>query len=225
MSGPTDRQQAVVETPPELSSTDRTDQAAPIIGLYMLPEVHGGCRQYCCECLLVVGILLPMLGPVLGLCVFAPYFSLLFEEGSIIQPDTPCYGPTPTTCEGTSTVDYYFWNITNPDEASSLYTRTEETQACQDCRQHVIAMCAVAEGDRGSKAAGDWALQLPGACTHVCTGMHVDQWLPPVPNCTHVLRGQSSDTMQHSPLTMPMSATQATTFRLSCQMTAARHAP
>lgn len=112
--------QALEDRPLVFNNLSRTEHAThTIIDLYMLPQVHGGCRRFCCECLLVVGLMLPLLGPLLGLCVFVPYFSLLFEEGTIIQPDSPCYG-APTLCGSTFSYDYYFWNITNAEEVRSL---------------------------------------------------------------------------------------------------------
>lgn len=95
------------------------DDAVSIIQTFLLPESHGRCRRFCCECLLIVGFMLPLLGPLLGLCVFVPYLDLQFEEGSVIQLDTPCYGPDPTVCDTTFSFDYYFWNITNPVEVRS----------------------------------------------------------------------------------------------------------
>lgn len=96
------------------------DDAASIIQTFLLPNSHGKCRRFCCECLLIVGFMLPLLGPLLGLCVFVPYLDLQFEEGSVIQPDTPCYGPNATVCDTTFRFDYYFWNITNPIEVWRL---------------------------------------------------------------------------------------------------------
>ena len=60
--------------------------------------------------------MLPLLGPLLGLCVFVPYFDLLFEEGNVIQPNTPCFGPEPAICPVSFKFDYFFWNITNAEE-------------------------------------------------------------------------------------------------------------
>ena len=64
--------------------------------------------------------MLPLLGPLLGLCVFVPYFDLLFEEGNVIQPDTPCFGDEPTICPVSFQFDYFFWNITNAEQVSCM---------------------------------------------------------------------------------------------------------
>ena len=98
------------------STRGSADDAAPIIQTFLLPESHGRCRRFCCECLLIVGFILPLLGPLLGLCVFGPFLDLQFEEGSVIQLDTPCYGPNPTVCDTQFNFDYYFWNVTNPTQ-------------------------------------------------------------------------------------------------------------
>ena len=94
----------------------RSEEPSPIIQTYLLPGTHGTCRRFCCECMLVVGFVLPLLGPLLGFCVFVPYFDLLFGEGNIVQPSTPCYGPTPSVCASTFSIDYFFWNITNAEQ-------------------------------------------------------------------------------------------------------------
>jgi hypothetical protein len=69
--------------------------------------------------MLIVGLVLPLLGPLLGFCVFVPYFDLQFGEGSIVQPNTPCYGPTPAVCGGSFSFDCYFYNLTNTEEVST----------------------------------------------------------------------------------------------------------
>jgi hypothetical protein len=109
------------QQPPRRGSED---DAVSIIQTFLLPDSHGRCRRFCCECLLIVGFMLPLLGPLLGLCVFVPFLDLQFEEGSVIQLDTPCYGPDPTICDTTFSFDYYFWNITNPVEVSFQPSRS-----------------------------------------------------------------------------------------------------
>ena len=94
----------------------RPDEPPPTIQTYLLPRTHGTCRRFCCECMLIVGFVLLLLGPLLGFCVFVPYFDLLFAEGNIVQPDTPCYGPTPSVCASNFSFDYFFWNITNAEQ-------------------------------------------------------------------------------------------------------------
>lgn len=112
--------ESLADDQPVQQSTSYTrssrDHAAPIVQTFLLPNSHGKCERCCCECLLIVGVMLPLLGPLLGLCVAVPYLDIQFEEGSVIQPDTACYGPQPTVCDAKSSFDYYFWNITNPTE-------------------------------------------------------------------------------------------------------------
>ncbi len=92
------------------------DSSSVIIDTYLLPNSHGTCRRFCCECCLTLGCMLPLLGPLLGLCVFVPYFDLIFEEGNVIQPNTPCFGPDPGICPASFKFDYFFWNITNAEQ-------------------------------------------------------------------------------------------------------------
>lgn len=118
----------VSDQPVEQSTDIRrrsADNAASIVQTFLLPNSHGKCQRCCCECLLIVGVMLPLLGPLLGFCVAVPYLDLQFEEGSVIQPDTPCYGPQPTVCGATSSFDYYFWNISNPMEVCSSLCTTD----------------------------------------------------------------------------------------------------
>ena len=116
------------------------DTSKPIIDSYLLPESHGTCRRFCCECLLIVGLSLPLLGPLLGLCVFVPYFDLLFEEGNVIQPNAPCYSNESSICPTSSKLDYYFWNITNAEQVSCMQDFPPE-QEPMDIRQPFCPHC------------------------------------------------------------------------------------
>lgn len=110
------------------------DSSTVIIDTYLLPSSHGRCRRFCCECCLIVGLMLPLLGPLLGLCVFVPYFDLLFEEGNVIQPDTPCFGPDPAICPASFKFDYFFWNITN---AEQVHCALNPLQAIRQCEGNI----------------------------------------------------------------------------------------
>ena len=97
---------------------------------YLLPGVHGTYRRYFLELCIVAGLLLPWLGPVLGLAVLTPIVLLTVENGKVIDSTTDCFGggTGPTTCPATSYFDYYFWNITNPNEASTYSWRPARCQ-------------------------------------------------------------------------------------------------
>ena len=97
---------------------------------YLLTGVHGTYRQYFLELCIVAGLLLPWLGPILGLAVLTPIVLLTVEDGKVIDSTTDCFGggTGPTNCSATSYFDYYFWNITNPNEASPSSRRPAQCQ-------------------------------------------------------------------------------------------------
>ena len=116
------------------------DSSKPIIDSFLLPDSHGTCRRFCCECCLIVGLSLPLLGPLLGLCVFVPYFDLLFEEGNVIQPNAPCFSPAPGICPTSSKFDYYFWNITNAEQVSCMQAPLQKPTNTRE-RFHSPQLC------------------------------------------------------------------------------------
>ena len=111
------------------------DRSSVIVNSYLLPDSHGTCHRFCCECCLVLGCMLPLLGPLLGLCVFVPYFDLIFEEGNVIQPNTPCFGPEAEICPSSFKFDYFFWNITNAEQVSCVCSRP-----CLNCPEFPAKM-------------------------------------------------------------------------------------
>jgi hypothetical protein len=91
---------------------------------YLAPGVHGTYRQYVLELLVVLGLLLPWIGPLFGRAVMTPIVLLTVQNGKIITTERDCFGGGvgPTECPADSYFDYYFWNITNPDQVSHNYT-------------------------------------------------------------------------------------------------------
>ena len=64
----------------------------------------------------MLGLFLPLLGPLIGLCAIAPLIELAILDSGVITPSTNCYNTTPVVCTDEVYFDYYFWNITNPVE-------------------------------------------------------------------------------------------------------------
>lgn len=87
---------------------------------YLLPKVHGTYRRYFLELLVVAGLLLPWIGPAFGLAIMTPIVLLTVQNSKIITTERDCFrgGVGPTTCPATSYFDYYFWNLTNPDQVN-----------------------------------------------------------------------------------------------------------
>lgn len=85
---------------------------------YLQPKVHGTYRKYVLELLVVLGLLLPWIGPLFGLAVMTPIVLLTIQNEKIITTERDCFGGgnVPTQCPAESYFDYYFWNITNPAE-------------------------------------------------------------------------------------------------------------
>lgn len=112
------------------SSTDRFNTvilnepehpASPInavIRTYFPTELPGhSCRRWTMEFLVVAGLILPLLGPLLGLTIVNPLFNYYIAKATVLTPDTDCLGGN-AVCEAHSTFEYYFWNLTNYDEVS-----------------------------------------------------------------------------------------------------------
>lgn len=85
---------------------------------YLLPGEHGTYRRYVLELLIVLGALLPWMGPVFGLVIMTPTVLLTVQNGKTITTERDCFAPGigPIKCPATSYLDYYFWNLTNPYE-------------------------------------------------------------------------------------------------------------
>lgn len=90
----------------------------------MLQGEHGTLRRYFLELLVVLGLLIPWIGPAFGLGVMTPIVLLTVQNGKIITSDQDCFGTalsgTAVTCPAESYFDYFFWNITNPAEVDLL---------------------------------------------------------------------------------------------------------
>ena len=94
---------------------------------YLAPGVHGTFKRYGLELLVVLGLFLPWIGPLFGQAVMVPIVLLTVQSGKVITTERDCFGGGvgPTECPAESYFDYYFWNITNPEQvglcpASSL---------------------------------------------------------------------------------------------------------
>lgn len=92
----------------------------PIVKTYLLSGDHGTFRRYLLEMCLVLGVCLPWIGPLLGLCAVTPLLDLGIIESEVITPSTDCYSATPSVCRDDVHFDYYFWNVTNAAEVRTF---------------------------------------------------------------------------------------------------------
>ena len=70
-------------------------------------------------------MMIPWIGPAFGLGVMTPIVLLTVQNGKIITTDQDCFGISTDgnpiiECPAESYFDYYFWNITNPDQVTSF---------------------------------------------------------------------------------------------------------
>lgn len=93
----------------------------PVIQTYLLSGEHGTFRRYLLELCLVLGLFLPWLGPLLGLCGIIPLIELDILETAVITPSSYCFAQAAngTVCNGTAVYEYYFWNLTNTEQVCS----------------------------------------------------------------------------------------------------------
>lgn len=63
-----------------------------------------------------LGLVLPWFGPMVGLFVTSPIIEMGIAQSRWLTKDTQCFKEDVNQCNGTSTYQYYFWNLTNPDE-------------------------------------------------------------------------------------------------------------
>lgn len=65
----------------------------------------------------MAGLLLPWFGPGVGLFIISPIIEMGLAESRQLTVDTQCLkSPDMNLCDSTSTFEYYFWNISNPDQ-------------------------------------------------------------------------------------------------------------
>ncbi len=64
----------------------------------------------------MAGLLLPWFGPGVGLFVISPLIEMGLVESRQLTVDTQCLKAGVNLCDSTSTFEYFFWNITNPDQ-------------------------------------------------------------------------------------------------------------
>ncbi|KAK9813634.1 hypothetical protein WJX73_000949 [Symbiochloris irregularis] len=90
----------------------------PVIQTYLLSGEHGTSRRYLLELCLVLGLFLPWLGPLLGICGIIPLIELDVLERAVITPSSYCFAQAAngTVCNGTAVYEYYFWNLTNSQQ-------------------------------------------------------------------------------------------------------------
>ena len=64
----------------------------------------------------MMGLILPWFGPLVGLFVISPLIEMGLAESRQLTADSQCFKNAVNVCDSSSTFEYYFWNITNPDE-------------------------------------------------------------------------------------------------------------
>ena len=90
----------------------------PVIRTYLLSGDHGTLRRYLLELCLIVGLIIPWFGPLLGLCGIAPLIDLDIMERAVITPSSSCYSTAGngTVCDDRRFYEYHFWNLTNAEQ-------------------------------------------------------------------------------------------------------------
>ena len=85
----------------------------------------------------MMGLILPWFGPLVGLFVISPLIEMGIAESRQLTAETQCLKEAVNVCDSTSQFDYYFWNITNPDEVRpamplmSLFPRRRKPDECR----------------------------------------------------------------------------------------------
>ena len=64
----------------------------------------------------MMGLILPWFGPLVGLFVISPLIEMGLAESRQLTAETQCLKESVNVCDSVSQFDYYFWNITNPDQ-------------------------------------------------------------------------------------------------------------
>ncbi len=74
------------EADDDLNSDDEEAEGVgsnPIVRTYLIPNEHGSCRRYWAEFVLVVGLVLPWMGPIGSLCVASPFIKLGVQQSQV----------------------------------------------------------------------------------------------------------------------------------------------
>ena len=81
-------------------------------------------RCYFCRCVTtfarpqVLALVCPWFGPMAGLFVISPLIEMGIAGSRELTRDSQCFKESVNQCNNTATYQYYFWNLTNPDEVS-----------------------------------------------------------------------------------------------------------
>ena len=98
------------------SSQQNSAAVPPAIRTYLYEQEQGTVRRYLLEACVVLGVFLPWVAPLIGLCAISPIVQLAILDSRVITPTADCYGLEGAVCNNEVYFDYYFWNITNPTE-------------------------------------------------------------------------------------------------------------
>ena len=88
----------------------------PAVRTYLLDGEHGTFRRYLLEACLVLGLFLPWVAPLIGLCAISPIVQLSILDSRVVTPTSDCLGPNGGLCDTDVRFDYYFWNVSNAPE-------------------------------------------------------------------------------------------------------------
>ena len=102
--------------PSWLPDSSSSTAVPPAVRTYFYEQEHGTFRRYLLEACIVLGLFLPWVAPLVGLCAISPIVQLAILDSRVITPTSDCYGPDGGVCDNEVYFDYYFWNITNPAE-------------------------------------------------------------------------------------------------------------
>lgn len=64
----------------------------------------------------MAGLLLPWFGPGVGLFVISPLIEMGLAESRILSSESQCLKSSENLCDSSSIFEYYFWDITNPEQ-------------------------------------------------------------------------------------------------------------
>ena len=91
----------------------------------------------------MLGLVLPWFGPMSGLFVISPIMEMDVLESRWITKDTQCFMDPVNVCNATSQYQYYFWNITNPDQVGE-HSRCIKARCARACLARMKFNSAVA---------------------------------------------------------------------------------